>query len=178
CSSATADSRSRCTHATERSRRRSGTPGDLLHLGVLLHAEPPALAAETRLLEPAEGGVQKVEAVVDPHHAGADALGERERTRRAARVDRAAEAVRRVCGDADRLVGIRVRDHRHHRPEDLLLRDPDAVRDGAEDRRLEEVAALQVLRAATAVGERGTLLLPGGDVLLDLRPALLADDRA
>src|SRR3989475_10986126 len=69
----------------------SGLPHDLLHLRVLFHPEAPALAADAALLEAAEGRVEEVDAVVDPHHAGADALGDRDRLGGVARQHHAAE---------------------------------------------------------------------------------------
>src|SRR5262249_12304069 len=148
----------------------SGLPGDLLDLGVLLHPEPTALAPDPALLEAPERRVEEVDAVVDPDDARPDALRQRERAHRVPAVDGAAEPVGRVVGDPDRLLLVPEGDHRDDRPEDLLARDPDAVRDVAEDRGLEEVAALQVLRPASAGRERGALLPSRGDVLLDLRP--------
>src|SRR5438876_10667260 len=88
----------------------SRLPHDLLNLRVLLHPEAPALAADAALLEAAEGSVEEVDAVVDPHDTGPDALGERQRLGRVARVDRAAETVGRVVGDANRLVLVAERD--------------------------------------------------------------------
>src|SRR5438309_4880913 len=149
----------------------SRLPHDLLHLRVLFHPEAPALAADAALLEAAEGGVEEVDAVVDPHHPGADALGQLDPPGRVAREHHAAEAVGRIVGDADGLVLVLEGNDRDHRPENLLLRDADIVRHGAEDGGLEEVAAPEVLRAAAAVGEHGALLLPRLDVLLDLLPA-------
>src|SRR2546425_12854418 len=154
----------------------SGLPHDLLHLRVFFHPEAPALAADAALLEAAEGGVEEVDAVVDPHHAGADALGERERLGGVARQHHAAEPVGGVVRDADGLVLVREGDHGHDGPEDLLLRDADPVGHGAEDGGLEEVAAPEILRPAPAVGEDGALALARLDVLLDLLPPLLADD--
>src|SRR5438552_18777684 len=153
----------------------SRLPHDLLHLRVLFHPEAPALAADAALLEAAEGRVEEVDAVVDPHHPGADALGERERLGGVARQHHAAEPVGGVVRDADRLVLVREGDHGHDGPEDLLLRDADAVGHRAEDGGLEEVAAPHLLRPAAAVGEDGALALPRLDVLLDLLATLVAD---
>src|SRR3989475_2303493 len=143
----------------------SRLPPDLLHLRVLFHAEAPALAPDAALLETAEGGVEEVDAVVDPHDPGADAPGERQRLGGVARQHHAAEPVGRVVRDADRLLLVGEGDHGHDGPEDLLLRDADAIGDGAEDGGLEEVAAPQVLRPPPAMGEDGALALPRLDVL-------------
>src|SRR2546429_6248783 len=153
----------------------SRLPHDLLHLRVLFHAEAPALAPDAALLEAAEGGVEEVDAVVDPHDPGADAPGERERLGGVARQHHAAEPVGRVVRDADRLVLVREGDDGHDGPEDLLLRDADVVGHRAEDGGLEEIAAPEFLRPAAAVGEDGALPLARLDVLLDLLPPLLAD---
>ena len=61
---------------------------------------------------------------------------------------------------------------RQHRAEDLLLRDGRGVVDVAEHGRLDEVAAVEVLRAAAAGGQRRALLDALGDVALD--PVALA----
>src|SRR5881628_4256157 len=78
----------------------SRLPHDLLHLRVLFHPEAPALAADAALLEAAEGRVEEVDAVVDPHHAGADPLGERDRPgcRASAPCRRARRWSRSRCG--------------------------------------------------------------------------------
>src|SRR4029450_1508980 len=102
---------------------RSPPPGDLLCLGVLLHPPPAALAPDAALLEAAERTVKHVDAVVDPHHARANTLGERDGAVGVARVDGAAETVGRVVGDPDRFVLVLERDHGHDRAEDLLARD-------------------------------------------------------
>src|SRR5262249_12985909 len=158
--------------------RRSGAPGDLLHLGVLLHPPATALATDPALLEPAERAVEHVDAVVDPHHARTDALRQRDRARGVARVDRTAEAVGRVVPDAPGLVLFLEGDHRDARTEDLLACDPGIVAHVAEDGRLEEVAAPHVLRTSAARGEGRALGRSRGDVLLDLLPPLVADHGA
>src|SRR5262245_50545913 len=128
----------------------SPAPADVLDLRVFLEPPAPALAADAALLEAAERGVDEVEAVVDPHRAGADAACERHGARRVTGVDRAAEAVGRVVGDAHRLVVVAEGDHGHHRPEDLLAGDADVVRDVAEDGGLDEPAAREARGPAAA----------------------------
>src|SRR5262249_17945603 len=61
-------------------------------------------------------------------------------------------------------------------PEDLLLRDPVALRDVREDRRREPVALLG--QTARRLVDLSALLLAGGDELLDLVELLLRVDRA
>ena len=100
--------------------------------------------------------------------AGAHALGDVEGLGDVGGVDRAAEAVGRVVGDAHRLVDVVERQDRQHRAEDLLAGDAHVVAHVGEDRRLQEVAARQVRRAAAAGGETRALGVPDGDVLLDL----------
>src|SRR5437870_12994105 len=82
----------------------SGLPHDLLHLRVLFHPEAPALAADAALLEAAEGRVEEVDAVVDPHHAGADALGDRDRLGGDARQHHVSVPVGGIYRDSDRLI--------------------------------------------------------------------------
>src|SRR5262249_14383720 len=115
----------------------SRPPRDLLHLGVLLHPPTAALAADAALLEATERAIEHVDAVVDPHHAGADALGQLDRSRRVPGVDRAPESVGRLVRDAHGLVLVPEGDHRHHRAEDLLPRDAGVVAHAAEDGRLQ-----------------------------------------
>src|SRR2546425_10133866 len=81
----------------------SRLPHDLLHLRVLFHAEAPALAADAALLEAAEGGVEEVEAVVDPHDTAAGALGERAPLGGVVRHHHPADPAGRAGPDADRL---------------------------------------------------------------------------
>src|SRR5262249_54394973 len=181
-------SHSRCARATDRrvvtgrlgrgGCGRSCPPGDLLYLRVLLHAPAPAFAPDAALFEATEWAVEHVDAVVDPHHAGADALGQRDRPAGVAGVDGAAQTVRGLVGDTNRLVLVLERNDGHHRTEDLLARDALIVAHVAEQGGLEEVAAREVLGTAAAGGQRGALPLAGRNVLLDLLPALVADDGA
>src|SRR5262249_29663814 len=157
--------------------RLSRAPRDLLHPGVLLHAPAAALATDAALLEAAERPIEHVDAVVDPYHAGADALRHLDGARRVARVDRAAQPVGRVVRDPDRLLVVGEGYHGHHRAADLLARDADVVAHVAEDGGLQEVAARQTLGTPTAGPERRALGPAGADVLLDLLPPLLADHR-
>src|SRR6266508_4460054 len=74
---------------------------------------------------------------------GAQALGHPEDARALLRPDARAEAVHRVVRLLDRLVRRAERQHAQHRTEDLLLRDPVALRDVREDGRREPVALLR-----------------------------------
>ena len=66
--------------------------------------------------------------------------------------------------------------HGEHRPEDLLAREPHRRLDGAEDRRLDEVA---VVRGPRAAGDQvGAVLARGGDAGLDVVAVRLERDRA
>src|SRR5204863_3569 len=108
---------------------------------VRLEPVPAALAAEARLLVPAEGA-RWVEAVVRvrPDDACAQPLGHPEDARALLRPDAGGQPVRRVVRLLDRLVGRAEREHREHGAEDLLLRDPVTLRHVREHRRREPVA--------------------------------------
>ncbi len=137
----------------------------------------PPSRPKPRLLVAAERR-GRVEAVVRvrPDHAGAQALRHREDPRALLRPDAGREPVRRVVRLLDRLVRRAERQHREHRPEDLLLRDPVALRDVREDGRHEPVALLR--QAARRLVDLGALLLPALDELLDLLELLPRVDRA
>ncbi len=60
------------------------------------------------------------------------------------------EAVHGVVGDPDRLLFVAERDRRQHGPKDLLARNAHVVRDGVEDRRLDEIAAAVLARLVAA----------------------------
>src|SRR3546814_18200230 len=53
------------------------------------------------------------------------------------------------------------------RPENLLARDRHAIVDPVEQRRLHEIAAIEMRGAAATGDEPGALGLPDGDVMLD-----------
>src|SRR3954468_19449704 len=143
--------------------RRSATPGlAVLELQVRLEPVQAAFAAEARLLVAAERR-RRIEAVerVRPHDAGAHALRHPEDAGALLRPDPGAQPVRRVVRLLDRLVGRAERQHREHRPEDLLLRDAVALRDVREDRRREPVTLLR--QSARRLVDLGALLAAGGD---------------
>src|SRR5262245_12273971 len=87
------------------------------------------LAAEARLLVAAERRrrVEAVERVV-PDDAGTQALGEPQDARALVGPDAGRQAVARVVGLLDRLLGRAEGQHRQHRAEDLLARDAVAQR--------------------------------------------------
>ena len=120
----------------------------LLQLDVLVDPLQPVLAPQAGALEAAERTADVEHGLVDPDVAGAHAPRHPTRALRVAAPDAAREAVGRVVGDRDRLVLAVVGDHRDDRAEDLLLRDRHAVVDVGEDRRLDEVAAFELARAA------------------------------
>ena len=68
-------------------------------------------------------------------------------------------------------------DHAQHRTEDLLLGDGRRVVDVAEHRRLDEPAAVEVLRAPAAGRERRTVVDALGDVTLDAVALTLHGER-
>ena len=80
---------------------------------------------------------------------------------------RGVEAEDGVIRDPDRVALVVGGDHAEDRAEDLLLGDGRRVVDIAEDRRLHEPAALQVLRPPATGGERRAFVDPLGDVALD-----------
>src|SRR6185295_15484078 len=92
-----------------------------LHLGELVEGVQRLVPADAGLLVAAErrGDVAAVVSV-DPHRAGAQALGELERLVDVGGEDRRGEAVDRVVGHGQRLIGVLDRDDRQHRPENLL----------------------------------------------------------
>ncbi len=122
------------------------------------------LAAEAGLLIAAERA-RRIEAVVGvrPHHPGLQPLGHPEDPRALLRPDARGEPVRRVVRLLDRLFGGAEGEHAEDRPEDLLLRDPVALRDVREDRRREPVALLG--QPAGRLVDVRALLTPCGDEL-------------
>src|SRR3954463_5588197 len=128
---------------------------------------PPALAAEARLLVAPEGRA-RVEAVerVRPHDAGAEPLRHPEDARPLLRPDAGAQPIRRVVRLLQRLLRSAEGEDGEDRAEDLLLRDPIALRDVREHGRREPVALLG--KDAGWLVDLGALLLAGGHELADL----------
>src|SRR5438874_2283364 len=149
----------------------------VLELQIRPQTVPPALAAEARLLVAAERR-RRVEPVVRvrPDYAGAQAFGHPENARALLGPHACAETVRRVVRLLDRFIRRAERQDREHRPEDLLLRDPVALRDVREDRRHEPVALLG--QTTRRLVDLRTLVLAHSDELLDLVELLLRVDRA
>src|SRR6266496_1668681 len=137
---------------------------------------PSALAAEAGLFVAAERR-RRIEAVVGvrPYDSGAQSFRHPEDARALLRPDACAETVRRVVRLLDCLVRRAEREDRQHGTEDLLLRDPVALRHVGEDGRHEPVALLG--EAARRLVDLGALLLAGRDELLDLLELLLRVDR-
>src|SRR5437763_9223280 len=150
--------RPRCS-ATERLRA--------VEVEIGLEPVPAALAAEARLLVAAEGrrGVEPVERV-RPDDAGLQALGHPEDARALLRPDAGGEPVRGVVRLLDRLVRRPEGEHAEHRAEDLLLRDPVALRHVREDRRREPVALLG--ETARRLVDVRSLVAADGHELFDL----------
>src|SRR5688572_28502155 len=124
--------------------RRSATERLRVELEVRLEAVLAALSAVARLLVAAERR-RRVEAVVRvrPDDSRALLLRHPEDARALLRPDAGAEAVRSVVRLLDCLLRRAEGEHGQHRPEDLLLRDPVALRDVREDGRDEPVALLR-----------------------------------
>src|SRR5690606_41071278 len=135
-------------------------------LEVELEALDTAFAPYPGLLEAAERHLR-----VDDHAVHRDAARAHPTSHLVAalgvgRVDRAVEAVDRVVRFAYRVVDVLVRDERNDRSEDLLLRDRHLRVDVGEDRRLDEVAALEAFRPAAADDELRAFLAALRDVPL------------
>src|SRR5207244_1794227 len=114
-------------------RRVPGRQVHRLELEVLLQAFGAELAADARLLEPAEGGGEGEDEAVHRVGAGAHLPGDFDATGRIGGPDGARQPVVRVVGDAYG-VGFRlVRDDGDDGPEDLLLGDAHLVVDVDED---------------------------------------------
>ena len=89
----------------------------------------PSSRPKPDCLKPPNGVVGAHRAVrVDREDARLDRACDPQRARAVARPDRAREPVRRVVRDPDRIRLVVERDQRRNRPEDLLARDPVAVR--------------------------------------------------
>ena len=145
---------------------------------VRLEPVAAALAAEAGLLVAAERR-RRIEAVerVRPDDAGAQPLDHPQDPRALLRPHAGREPVRRVVRLLDRLLGRAEREHREHRPEDLLLRDPVALRDVREDASARTSSPSPGSRHARLV-DLGALLLPARDELADLLELRLRVDRA
>src|SRR6478672_6330643 len=118
---------------------RSATEGlRLLEVQVRLEAVPPALAAEPGLLVAAErrAGIESVEGV-RPDDAGAEPLRHPEDPGALLRPDPGAQPVRRVVRLLHRLFRRAEGEDGEDGAEDLLLRDPVALRDVREHGRHE-----------------------------------------
>src|SRR6185312_9366741 len=113
-----------------------------------LDALAPALAAEARLLDAAEGGAGAGDhALVEADHPGLEALDDAERALDVARVDVGDEPELGGVGRGDRvLLGGEAADRRD-RAEDLLAQQARVAGDVGDDRRVVEVAGA-VARAA------------------------------
>ena len=151
----------RVRHGIRQVRNRRAAPMVLAGLEVRREALGPELAADARLLEPAERAAELEHEAVDGVGAGAHRVG---RPRGAAcgvgGPHRAGQAVVGVVGDADRVVDVVVGDHRQHRAEDLLLGDRHLVVDVDEDGRL-DVPARGRARAGGRRRRRPSRPLPG-----------------
>src|SRR5829696_5542944 len=123
-------------------RARSEVHGDVLGLQVLGDALGAALAADARLLDPAEGGGRvRDQALVDADHARLQGLDDPEGPLEVAGVDVGDQPELGVVGGRDRrLLGVEG-GHRGHRPEDLLLEHAGVGGHLGQHRRLVEVAA-------------------------------------
>ena len=115
-------------------------------VGAVARAQPAGLGAAHRQLE---RGVVDVR-VVDAHGARLDAARDRLAARDVLGEDRAAQAVGRVVGQADGLLGVGHLHDRQRRAEGLLAHALHRVVDVDQHGRLEPVAALAVVPALAA----------------------------
>src|SRR6266540_4695386 len=150
---------------------------DALRLQVELERLEPELAAEAGLLVPAErdsreGGVRHV----DPDCPGLDPTCKPVAPRGISGPDGCHQPVPDVVRDADRVLLILERDHRHDRPKDLLLGDGHRALDRREHRRRIE-GTLAVAEPA-ARDDLGTLLTALLDEAVHLVAMLRGDERA
>src|SRR5438093_7560825 len=116
---------------------------------------------------------------VDVHHPSFRVLGIAKSRTQVAVIDRGGQSVADgVRGGDGALVVVRG-DDAHHRSEDLLLRDAHVRIDVGEDRRLDEVARLQVrfCRCAAIANDARALLLPRRDAVAHLTQLQVVDDR-
>src|SRR5262249_44708158 len=138
-----------------------------------------ALAAEARLLVPAEGEARVVEVVgVDPDRARLQRLRRAERLLDVPRPDRGGEAVDRRVADRDGIALVLEGERREDRPKDLLARDRHLRRHAVEDRRLEDRALAADRDGVAARDEPRALILAALDVARDVLALLLGDERA
>src|SRR5258705_4515932 len=112
-------------------------------------------------------------------HHGLRLLGVAECRAQVARVDGGGQSVPDGVRGGESALVIVGRDDAHHRTEDLLLRDAHVRVDIGEDRRLDEVACLEVrLRRRAAITDHArTLLLPRLDALTHFAKLRVVDDR-
>ena len=120
--------------------------------GLLVAAERRRRVEPVERVRPDDAGLHPLDHVQDP--------------RALVGPDPGRQAVRRVVRLLDRLLGRPERQHRQHRPEDLLARDPVRLGDVREQRRAEEVAALG--QVAGRLVHLGALGQAGRDELGDL----------
>src|SRR5919204_5928493 len=123
---------------------------DRLQLDVVREPLDAELAADARRLVAAERGHEVHRVLVHAVGAGSYAAGDLEAVVDVARPDGAGEAVLAVVREADGVLGVVVRDHREHGPEDLLACDAHRVVDAREHGRLDVPPLLETRRTAAA----------------------------
>src|SRR5580704_14327801 len=100
----------------------------VLGLLVVIEHHLVRLAPDARFLVAAERGMRGIGVVaIGPHASRLDAAAQAVCKIDVARPHTGPEAVERVVGDFERLLGRVESRHRHHRPEDLLLEDAHLV---------------------------------------------------
>src|SRR5580765_8492076 len=153
---------------------------DLFHVEVFLHAPLAQLASDAALLVTAPGRLDVGGLhVVDPHDARAQILDRAHRAEDVARPDGGGESEVGVVGDAQRVLFAVERDDAVDRPENLLPGNPRGIVDVVEDRRLQEVAALQRCAGGAAAADRHFGFALADVLILAYAVELLAaDERA
>src|SRR5262245_55165749 len=149
----------------------------VLDLEIVADAGEAALAPDAAVLDAAGRGLQAAHPpAVDPDRTGFERARQAQGARDVAGVDAGGEAIAEAVGDLQGLfLGSDV-DRHADRPEDFLTGDPGVGVDAIEDRRLDEVAALQVARPLSAGAEARALARALRDVAGDARLLLVGDD--
>src|SRR5438309_6182974 len=146
--------------------RRSGDVDDyVLDLGVEVQRIGAQLPSPTALLVAAPGR-DRVDHVVavDVDGPGLESMGHAVSAPDVPRPHSRDQPVDRAVRFGDEVVLVAERDRRHHRPEDLLARDPHLAVDVGEDSRLDEIATLESLRLVAPDHQPRALLSPRADV--------------
>src|SRR6185312_841616 len=151
----------------------------VLDLQVVADAGEAALAADAAVLDAAGRRLHAAQPpAVDPHRPRFEFAREPHGAGDVAGIDAGRQAIAQAVGDAQRRVLVGDIDRYADRTEDLLAGDAGVGVDAVEDRRLDEIAALQVARPLTAIAQSRALARAFGDIAGDAGILLVGDDRA